>query len=275
MQGRIQLSIGDVVSVADSIAPEIPYLRRYARALTGSQSAGDQQVVATLEKVASAPKTFAEDIAPRVSLYRLFHSVLSCVDANTAGDAGEDHKDAGAQETLQSITTEARQALLLTALERFTVSEAATVMELSESLVRDLIQQASREIAEQVATQVLIIEDEPLIAADLKSLVISLGHSVIGPARTHAQAVELAAKEQPGLVLADIRLADGSSGIEAVNELLKSFELPVIFITAYPDRLLTGQRPEPTFLITKPFEDDTVKAIISQALFFNNFAKPV
>ena len=45
--------------------------------------------------------------------------------------------------------------------------------------------------------------------------------------------------------------------------------MPVIFITAFPERLLTGERPEPTFLITKPFQPETVKAAIGQALFFH------
>jgi CheY-like chemotaxis protein len=71
------------------------------------------------------------------------------------------------------------------------------------------------------------------------------------------------------MVLADIQLADGSSGIDAVNDILTTFKLPVIFITAYPERLLTGERPEPTFLITKPFQPEIVKAVISQALFFD------
>jgi hypothetical protein len=48
--------------------------------------------------------------------------------------------------------------------------------------------------------------------------------------------------------------------------------VPVIFITAYPERLLTGERPEPTFLVTKPFRPEVVKAIISQALFFDRRA---
>ena len=74
------------------------------------------------------------------------------------------------------------------------------------------------------------------------------------------------------MILADIQLADGSSGLEAVNEILTKFDVPVIFITAYPERLLTGARPEPTFLIAKPFQPDTVKATISQALFFDTKA---
>ena len=47
----------------------------------------------------------------------------------------------------------------------------------------------------------------------------------------------------------------------------------MIFITAFPERLLTGERPEPTFLVTKPFNPDMVKALISQALFFNEAAE--
>jgi CheY-like chemotaxis protein len=89
-------------------------------------------------------------------------------------------------------------------------------------------------------------------------------------ARTHNEAVAAVEKHRPGLVLADIQLADGSSGLQAVNEILQTDELPVVFITAFPERLLTGTRPEPAFLITKPFRVDAVKAIISQVLFFDS-----
>ncbi len=147
------------------------------------------------------------------------------------------------------------------------------ILNTSASNVDALIDDAGREIAAQVATDVLIIEDEPMIAMDLESIVEGLGHRVAGVARTHTEAVSAVAKEKPGLVLADIQLADGSSGLDAVNEMLGSFQVPVIFITAYPDRLLTGERPEPAFLITKPYQPDTVKAIVSQALFFERRAQ--
>ena len=127
----------------------------------------------------------------------------------------------------------------------------------------ELIDIAGREIAAQVATDVLIIEDEPMIAMDLESIVEGLGHRVTSVARTHGEAVKAVDQHKPGLVLADIQLADGSSGLDAVNEMLGTFAVPVIFITAYPDRLLTGERPEPAFLITKPYQPDTVKAIVS------------
>jgi CheY-like chemotaxis protein len=120
-----------------------------------------------------------------------------------------------------------------------------------------------------VATDVLIIEDEPLIAMDLESIVTSLGHRVSGVARTRTEAIAAVKRKRPGLVLADIQLADESSGLDAVNEIVGSTDVPVLFVTAHPERLLTGERPEPAFLITKPFSPDTVKALISQALFFD------
>ena len=157
---------------------------------------------------------------------------------------------------------------MLTSVEGFTAAQTAVILDISIGSVENLINQAGREIAKQVATDVLIIEDEPLIAIDLEGLVEGLGHRVTGMARTHREAVAKAIAHPPGLVLADIQLADGSSGLEAVNEILKQFEMPVIFITAFPERLLTGERPEPTFLISKPFETHVVRAVISQALFF-------
>ena len=135
-----------------------------------------------------------------------------------------------------------------------------------------LLEEAGQELASQIATNVLIIEDEPIIAMDIESMVESLGHRVTDIARTHKEALAAVAREKPGLILADVQLADGSSGLEAVNDILASFDVPVIFITAFPERLLTGERPEPAFLVTKPFRPEMVKAIISQALFFEQGA---
>ena len=115
----------------------------------------------------------------------------------------------------------------------------------------------------------LIIEDEPLISMQLEDLVRGLGHDICGTAATRTQAQQVVAEKTPGLVLADIQLADGSSGLDAVDDILSIGSVPVIFITAYPERLLTGDRPEPTYLVTKPFQEATVRAAISQALFFN------
>jgi DNA-binding NtrC family response regulator len=145
----------------------------------------------------------------------------------------------------------------------------ADTLECSIAEASSLIDAAGREIADQIRTDILIIEDEPFIALGLEILVAELGHRTVSVARTHREAVKAARRERPGLILADVQLADGSSGLEAVNQILGDFSVPVIFITGYPERFLTGTRPEPAFLITKPFRLDSLKAIISQALFFD------
>jgi DNA-directed RNA polymerase specialized sigma24 family protein len=256
--------------LAETIAPHLPYLRRFARALTGSQESGDAYVVAVLESLIEDPSSFPNDQQPRVGLYRCFLKVWNSVALNNV--PASDLKSR-ADHSLEAITPRARQAFLLASLEGFTTSQTAEVLDCSKDEVTKLIHQAGEEIAEQTATQVLIIEDEPLISMDLETLVKDLGHQVSGVARTHREAIAEVRKTQPGLVLADIHLADGSSGLEAVNEILLGFDVPVIFITAFPERLLTGERPEPTFLITKPFEANTVRALISQALFFGTCAR--
>jgi DNA-directed RNA polymerase specialized sigma24 family protein len=258
------------VSTSQAIAPYLPFLRRYARALTGNQASGDAYVAATLEALIEDPSVLDASASPRVALYRLFTRIWNSVDVNNASDPLQ--KGLPVEQRLSNITPRPRQAFLLVALEGFSENDAAQILETDVPTLRQLVEESGRELAAEIATDVMIIEDEPFIAMDLEGLVESLGHQVLGVARTHAEAVTLAKVKRPGLILADIQLADGSSGLDAVNELLRSFEVPVIFITAYPERFLTGDRPEPAFLIAKPFQPATVSAVVSQALFFERKA---
>ena len=260
------------MSISQAIAPHLPYLRRFARALAGTQAAGDAYVAATLEVLIEDPSMFDTKLDPRVALFRTFTGLWNSVGVNLKPDI-QTSALTPADRKLESITPLPRQAFLLSAVEGFSAPDIASILGIDEDEVMELVDQAGREIAAQVATDVLVIEDEPMIAMDLESIVEGLGHKVMAVARTHAEALKAIAHEKPGLVLADIQLADGSSGLDAVNEMLGSFQVPVIFITAYPDRLLTGERPEPAFLITKPYQPDTVKAIVSQALFFERRAR--
>jgi len=257
------------MTIAAEIAPHLPYLRRFARALNGTQAGGDSYVLATLEALVADPASFPRDVSARIALYRIFLKLWSSMPVNMAQPTTTLARAGAVERNLEALTPISRQAFLLRTVEGFSLEEVAGVLDVSLERAGALIQQAGREIAEQVATDVLIIEDEPIIALDIETLVQELGHSVTGIARTHKEAVALVAKKRPGLVLADIQLADGSSGLEAVAEILQNIDLPVIFITAYPERLLTGERPEPAFLITKPFQPEAVKAAISQALFFD------
>ena len=266
------------MSLATDIAPHLPYLRRFARSLCGNQDSGDAYVVHALEAIIADPARFPSDVDPKVGIYRIFLRVWNSIPLNTEISAAESGPTVAGptvaltDQRLDAITPRPRQAFLLIAVEGFSRDEAAEVLECSISEVAALVDEAGREIAAQMATSILIIEDEPIIAMDLENLVEELGHTVCHVARTHKEALAAVRKARPGMILADIQLADGSSGLEAVNEILSSFQVPVIFITAYPERLLTGTRPEPTFLIAKPFQPDTVKATISQALFFGTNA---
>lgn len=259
------------MSLGDQIAKNLPYLRRYARALTGSQATGDAFVRATLEAALADEDLKASLEGGRVPLYRAFNKVWGSAYMETP-DSGSDfsgHEEA-ASGRLKAITPMNRQALLLTTLEDFSTDQAAEIMEVSEEDIEKLVQEAVEEIDRETSTEVLIIEDEPLISMQLEDLVTSLGHQICGTAATRTQAQEVVAEKTPGLVLADIQLADGSSGLDAVDDILAIGSVPVIFITAYPERLLTGDRPEPTYLVTKPFQEQTVRAAISQALFFGS-----
>ena len=256
---------------SQAVASHIPYLRRYARALTGSQTTGDAFVRATLEAALADEDLKSSLDGGRVPLYRAFNSVWSSAYLEVASEEqNASEHEIGAQDRLGAITPLNRQALLLTTLEDFSAAQAAQVMGLDTSEVEALVAEAVGEIDREQATSVLIIEDEPLISMQLEDLVTGLGHEICGTAATRTQALEVVGEKAPGLVLADIQLADGSSGLDAVDDILNIASVPVIFITAYPERLLTGDRPEPTYLVTKPFQESTVQAAISQALFFGS-----
>lgn len=261
--------------LGDQITASLPYLRRYARALTGTQASGDAFVRATLEAALADGDLRASLAGGRVPLYRAFTKLWNSasLEVASAGHAEGVH-EAAVQERLAQVTPPNRQALLLTTIEEFSLDEAAEIMDISPDEVAELSAEAIREIERDAVTGVLIIEDEPLISMQLEDIVRSLGHDVVGTAATRTQAQQVIAEQRPGLVLADIQLADGSSGLDAVDDILAFGDLPVIFITAFPERLLTGDRPEPTYLVTKPFQEASVRAAISQALFFGS-SRPV
>jgi DNA-directed RNA polymerase specialized sigma24 family protein len=255
-----------------AVAEYLPFLRRYARALSGRQGAGDAYVAAALEALLDNASALETARRPRAELYRCFTRVWNSVD-HLKETAPSLDTQLPVEQHLAGITPLPRQAFLLTSLEGFSAEEAAEILDTDIATMRELVDEAGRELASEIATDVLIIEDEALIAMDLEDLLLRLGHRIIGVARTHEKAVTLAKANPPGLILADIQLADHSSGLDAVNELLHSFQMPVIFITAYPERFLTGERPEPAFLIAKPFQTSAVSAVISQALFFERKAR--
>ena len=255
------------VDFVGTIANELPYLRRYARALTGNQATGDNYSAATLEAMIEDPEIAKSTLSPRVALFKAFHAIWSSaggpVEVDETGMAGQ------AQKRLAMLSRNTREALLLYTVEEFPFTDISKIMNVEPSEAEELVHIAQQEMADEISGKIMIIEDEAIIAMDIQSIVADMGHLATGVARTRKEAVMLGKSERPDLILADIQLADNSSGIDAVNDLLAELgPLPVIFITAFPERLLTGDKPEPAFLITKPFSEEQVRVAVSQAMFF-------
>lgn len=250
----------------DRYASLLPYLRRYARALTGSQAAGDAAVAATLARI-TGPDVEALSALPRkLALYRAFHQANPGAEHETSAQ--------GVDARLGRLAPLSRQAYLLTTMEGFSLKAAAQVLERTEKETAALLAEAERAIDSSLKTSVLIIEDEAVIAADIEQTVRELGHEVSGICASASLAVQSAKDAPPGLVLADIQLAGSGTGLDAANIIQQSVDAPVVFVTAFPERLLTGARPEPTYLVMKPFVPAALKAMIAQALFFHPARAP-
>jgi len=232
----------------------LPYARRYARALTGSQSRGDEVVAEALQQVLATPaEGLGADTGARGALYGAIGDRVRLQEPVQPPD-------------LADMSLLQRMLLLLTALEEQPLVAAAAACRLPPAAAEVELRLARDSLRTCVATRVLIIEDEPIIALDIQELVERCGHSVVGIAATESEAVALAEAERPGLVLADINLGAGGDGASAVARILRHLTAPVIFVTAYPERLLTGEAVEPAFVITKPFDPTTLAVATFQAV---------
>ena len=250
------------MSLSKRILMELPALRRLARALTGSQATGDAYVEAVLSNVVAMPELIAAGGELRLTLYKLLIASIRALDPADRSPPPMDRTTRVAHGRLMELPQRSRTAFLLKALEGLSAAQIAAVLDCPPMQAQTLVEEGSREISNQLKTDILIIEDEPFIALDLESIVTELGHRVTDVARTHQEALRLIARRKPGLILSDIKLADDSSGLEAVNEILKTHSVPVIFVTAFPERFLTGQKPEPAFLVTKPFTPESFQEAI-------------
>ena len=259
-----------LVSSAD-IVPIIPYLRRHARLLSGSKEVGDEYVRLCLELVMAEPERL-QDGDVRRQLFHVFHSVWSVINPpDPVTNESTTHEDR-LEQGLAALAPMERRVLLLVAVEDFSYEAAAQILDLDTTAVRRYFTKARRELDEQVTCTVLIIEDEPLIAMELCRIVQEMGLTVAGTTSRQDDAIEAVETNCPGLVLADIQLQDNGSGIAAAHSILQQSNVPIVFVTGYPERLLTGQGFEPAFVVAKPFREDALKATIAQAL--STYATP-
>ncbi|MBN9538614.1 MAG: response regulator [Reyranella sp.] len=251
--------------MSEAITRTLPFLRRYARAVTGSQQQGDEWVRLCAEVAVRQPDLIAEAEDTKVGVFALFHRLRQPFGSiEAAADGGS--VSGRLKESLTDMAPLQRQVLLLTVLEGFTVGDAAHILGVDINAAERSLEEARRELQRVASVRVLVIEDEAVIALDVADIVRNAGHEVVGIAATEKAAIDLAAKHSPHLVLADIQLRGSDSGISAVNQIMKSMSVPVIFVTGFPERLLTGKQVEPAFVISKPFDPDLLRAAIAQAL---------
>lgn len=258
-------------SLADEIGNVLPFLRRYARALTGSRETGDFYAAATMEAILDDNSTFDPALPTKTALFKTFHLIWTSTGAPVDSSAQSDATGlaARAHAHLSRLTPNTREALLLHTIEAFSYDAIAQIIDIEPHEAAELVNIAYSEMARQRHGRVMIVEDEAIIALDLDGIVTQMGHRVTGVARTEAEALKLAQAEDFDLILSDIHLADGSSGIHAALRIHEAHgPRPTIFVTAFPERLLTGEGLEPTFVISKPYTDEQIRSAISQAMFF-------
>ena len=120
-----------------------------------------------------------------------------------------------------------------------------------------------------MGARILVVEDEAIVAENLRRDLESMGHSVAATAMDGDEAVDAAEKERPDLILMDIRLAGGSDGIEAARRILSRHSIPVIFTTAYSDAstLRRATITVPYGYLVKPIEERDLRTAVEIALY--------
>lgn len=116
--------------------------------------------------------------------------------------------------------------------------------------------------------KILVVEDEQILAEDLRDILESFSYHVVGVVESGEKAVKLAPKLNPDLVIMDIMLRGRKDGIEAANEIKRKYNLPVVFLTAYADEptLQRAKIAEPFGYILKPFKEQELHTTIQMAL---------
>jgi CheY-like chemotaxis protein/DNA-directed RNA polymerase specialized sigma24 family protein len=252
--------------MAQQIPGILPDLRRYARALSGSRALGDGWIVACLESLLAKPARIRPGDDVKLEMFRLLNRCAERAAGGARVQTAENEPRDRLEREMLDLPLVDRQILLLVTLEGFSLERAALLTGLRRCEVECRLDAARRKLSASVPARVLIIEDEPIVAMDLVNVVRSAGHVSTGVAPTNRRALELARDRAPDLILADVRLRSGESGIAAIKEILRAGALPVIFVTGYPERVLTREGIEPSLLVPKPFDPELLGRAINQAV---------
>lgn len=175
----------------------MPFLWRYARAITGSQNLGDAAVRETLEALLEAPDEWDQTVPVKTELFKTFHQIWN-------SDFITPLVSRGKSGVFAEFPIARRQCLILSCVEGFQATDVAKILGIAEADVSAHVSAAQSAIKDAMQARVLIIVDEPIIALHIKQIVENLGHEVISVVRTRTEAVAKARDERPELVLADV-----------------------------------------------------------------------
>lgn len=241
--------------------PPLGVLRQFSRAVFADRLIGDELMRITMARVDVDPNSSSSSVTDLVAAF--VHSWrLMTKDPDVAPPL---FSDASLVRALPPPPGDGRLVVLLVDVLGFTPAEAARIVGVSGDVGAQL-RQARDELVVTGAPTALVIEDEPLIAADLRSIITRIGLTVEGEARSAAEAVKLAETTRPDIILADYNLDGRATGIDAVLQIQQNQDVPVVFITGYPDRVLQGDDIEPDFVISKPYTPDNVRAAVVHCL---------
>ncbi|EKQ55713.1 MAG: CheY-like receiver domain-containing protein [Methanobacterium sp. Maddingley MBC34] len=124
-------------------------------------------------------------------------------------------------------------------------------------------------------TSIILVEDEIIVAADVKNRLENMGYSVLGIFDTGEEAIEKVGELKPNLVLMDIVLKGEMDGIDAALKIRELFNIPIIYLTAYSDEktLERAKITEPFGYVLKPFEDREIQSAIEMAIYKHQMEK--
>lgn len=235
---------------------QLALLRRYFRAVVGDQQAGDKLVSSLAPRLLLTEKS---TVALLTAATRLWRQLVK-------DDAAPAFSSRTIAEALSPALSLERQAGVMVDVFGLTLQQAAGALNRSAGEVTRLLAEGRRVTGRPIGGRVLVVDDDPLIARHLAGIVAARGAAEVQVAASYDEAVGLASVRRFDLALCDYDLGRGRNGLDVVRVLSAEHDTTCVFVTAYPDEVLSGSDHEPAFVIIKPFRDEVVAAALSYAV---------
>lgn len=248
----------------DAVLDVLPRLRRYSRLMTGSREVADDYVQVCLERLLQTPRSLRRSTIA-FDMFSTFHRVIS--DNEIHLDTVVPPKAPRLEQELLALPVDQRRAVQLVNIEGFSHDEAARISGQQPEAFMECLIAGRAQLRRNLSASVFIIEDELLVALDISQLVEEFGHNVCGTASRSGDAIRGIESCRPSLVLADVQLGDSvAAGIDACERFRDQYDLEVIYVTGYPDRVHRALKRDDVLIVPKPVERETLREAMGRAL---------